>query len=212
VLAWSNKQDTTDSAYEIFARDTAYRTWSNDSKGVEVDQVYDYHDKGYEGYRINKVFHDPSTDFDAVGLTADESFYVELANPKNAELKPDAAVAVGTIYDESRPPVLAIRGTYSLKDLLADLAPEGIGYRQFTNNKASLIEWLNQVSNPEPGIMLRPSITGHSLGGALSQWLAGAYSGELGEIVTFNSPGVSPHSGIDLLDYADDSANDPTRP
>ncbi|MFN9620777.1 MAG: Calx-beta domain-containing protein [Synechococcaceae cyanobacterium] len=198
VLAWSNKQDTTDSAYEIFARDTAYRTWSNDSKGVEVDQVYDYHDKGYEGYRINKVFHDPSTDFDAVGLTADESFYVELANPKNAELKPDAAVAVGTIYDESRPPVLAIRGTYSLKDLLADLAPEGIGYRQFTNNKASLIEWLNQVSNPEPGIMLRPSITGHSLGGALSQWLAGAYSGELGEIVTFNSPGVSPHSGIDL--------------
>ena len=234
VFAWGAEQAIADSTYEIFARDTAYRSWSAGSKGVEVDKIYDYQDKGYEGYRINRVFHDPSTDFDAVGLTSGETFFLVLANPKNAELKPNTknllgevaeaaggtntaayqnaaskvselqglnqtyTYAVGTIYDESKPPVLAIRGTYSLKDLLADLSPEGIGYRQFTNNKASLIEWLNQVSNPEPGISLRPSITGHSLGGALSQWLAGAYSGELGEIVTFNSPGISPLPGINL--------------
>ncbi|NCR47416.1 MAG: endo-1,3-1,4-beta-glycanase ExsH, partial [Microcystis aeruginosa SX13-01] len=74
----------TDQTFEILAKDTAYRNWTDTDKGKEVDKIYDYSDLGYEGYRINKVFKDSSTGFDAFGLTSDEKFFLVLANPLNA--------------------------------------------------------------------------------------------------------------------------------
>ncbi|MFN6009743.1 MAG: Calx-beta domain-containing protein, partial [Microcystis sp.] len=227
----------TDQTFEILARDTAYRDWTDTDKGKEVDKIYDYSDLGYEGYRINKVFKDSSTGFDAFGLTSDEKFFLVLANPLNANeftsnsnnllqdiantsggnntaaytagqnlinqltsTKQSYTFTDGTIYDLAKPPVLAIRGTEfsSGKDLLSDTETEGVGYKQFNNNKAAVNQWLSEVSNPVSGLTLKPNITGHSLGGALSQWVGGSYTGQLGKIVTFNSPGISQQPGINF--------------
>ncbi|MBD2620888.1 endo-1,3-1,4-beta-glycanase ExsH [Microcystis flos-aquae FACHB-1344] len=227
----------TDQTFEIFARDTAYRNWTDTDKGKEVDKIYDYSDLGYEGYRINKVFKDSTTGFDAFGLTSDEKFFLVLANPLNANeftsnsnnllqdiantsggnntaaytagqnlinqltsTKQSYTFTDGTIYDLAKPPVLAIRGTEfsSGKDLLSDTETEGVGYNQFNNNKAAINQWLSEVSNPVSGLTLKPHITGHSLGGALSQWVGGSYTGQLGKIVTFNSPGISQQPGINF--------------
>ncbi|WP_430014925.1 Calx-beta domain-containing protein [Microcystis protocystis FBCC-A270] len=227
----------TDQTFEILARDTAYRDWTDTDKGKEVDKIYDYSDLGYEGYRINKVFKDSTTGFDAFGLTSDEKFFLVLANPLNANefksssnnllqdiantsggnntaaytagqnlinqltsTKQSYTFTDGTIYDLAKPPVLAIRGTEfsSVNDLLSDAETEGIGYNQFTNNKAAVNQWLSEVTNPVSGLTLKPNITGHSLGGALSQWVGGSYTGQLGKIVTFNSPGISQQPGINF--------------
>jgi uncharacterized repeat protein (TIGR01451 family) len=91
---------------------------------------------------------------------------------------------------------LAIRGTQpdQLKtDVWDDANPNGIGYGQFTANRGAVNQWLQEASQPEDNLSLKPHITGHSLGGALTQWVAADYSsqGALGNIVTFNAPGIS---------------------
>jgi uncharacterized repeat protein (TIGR01451 family) len=221
-----------DKNFEIFARDTAYRDWQ---EGKDIDELTGtlYGDLGY---RVNKVFNESGTDFQAVGLTSDEKFFVLLSDPTNAKISKDSdaeenrlltelekalggdknapayektieiinelqaqnsswTFATGTIYDQGKAPVLAIRGTASGKDAWDDANPNGIGFDQFNANRGDLNQWLQEASNPEnTTVSFRPHITGHSLGGALTQWVAADYSsqGELGKIVTFNSPGISP--------------------
>ncbi|MEB3316632.1 MAG: Calx-beta domain-containing protein, partial [Cyanobacteriota bacterium] len=224
-----------DQSFELFARDTAYREWEEADKGIEVDKKYDYNDPGYEGYRINKIFKDFSTGFDAFGLTSDEKFFLVLANPLNANefisnsnnllqdisntsggnntaaytagqnlinqltsAKQSYTFTNGTIYDLAKPPILAIRGTQGFQDVFSDTNIQGVGYKQFNNNKATINQWLSEVSNPVSGLTLKPNITGHSLGGALSQWVGGSYTGQLGKIATFNSPGISQQPGINF--------------
>jgi uncharacterized repeat protein (TIGR01451 family) len=102
--------------------------------------------------------------------------------------------ATGTIYDEGKAPVLAIRGTASGQDAWDDTNPNGIGYAQFIGSRDNLNQWLKDISNPkDTTVSFKPHITGHSLGGALTQWVAADYStqGALGEVVTFNSPGIA---------------------
>lgn len=107
-----------------------------------------------------------------------------------------------TLYDAGKPPVLALSGTEAtanlgdqLLSLFTDTNPQGIGYDQFAANLAALAAWLDLASNPDDNITLRPTITGHNVGGALAQWIATAYtqdvSKRLGEIVTFNASGIS---------------------
>ena len=176
----------TDQIFEYFARETAYKTsWK---KGDDVDKAY----KDW-GYTVDETFGDV-TDFYAVGLTSDETFSVQLFDPSpNASIVD--GIAKGTIQDLNKPPVLAIRGTVpsEILTLYDDANPDGIGYRQFTENKAVVENWLNQVSNPTASEAkpVKPNITGHSLGGALTQWFAGNYPGNLGQVVTFNSPGIA---------------------
>ncbi|MEY3735391.1 MAG: hypothetical protein RLZZ624_449, partial [Cyanobacteriota bacterium] len=105
--------------------------------------------------------------------------------------------ATATIHDAGRAPVLAIRGTEpsrELADIWTDLDPSGIGAGQYRNNRQPLLAWLDEVSHPE-GLeaTLAPHITGHSLGGALAQWLAAdpALSTPIGSVVTFNAPGIA---------------------
>ena len=117
---------------------------------------------GYS-YRVDEVFRDDQTGFFAVGLI-----------PSNRE-------------DLS--PVLAVRGTDDLPDLLQDINPNGVGIDQFLNNRDKVENWLDKVSS-----IALPDITGHSLGGALAQRIAADYTkkdNKIGQVITFNSPGIN---------------------
>jgi pimeloyl-ACP methyl ester carboxylesterase len=118
------------------------------------------------GYRIDRTFDDPKTGFHALGLVS---------------LTPDKA------------PVLVFRGTDSISDDPSLTDKNAIGLPQFQANKQALGDWLNQVSqdttkNPN---RLPPDMIGHSLGGALAQLAAAEFTPIIGDIVTFNSPGIS---------------------
>jgi Ca2+-binding RTX toxin-like protein len=118
------------------------------------------------GYQIDRTFDDPGTGFHAIGL-------------------------ISTTPD--KPPVLVFRGTDSLVDDLANADKRSVGFNQFEANKQALGTWLTQIGqdttkNPR---RLPPDILGHSLGGALTQLAATEFTSAIGDVVTFNSPGVA---------------------
>ncbi|MBD1815364.1 DUF2974 domain-containing protein [Microcoleus vaginatus DQ-U2] len=118
------------------------------------------------GYQIDRTFDDPTTGFHAIGL-------------------------ISTTPD--KPPVLVFRGTDSPVDDLANADQRGTGFNQFEANKQALGNWLTQISqdtakNPS---RLPPDLLGHSLGGAITQLAATEFTSTIGDVVTFNSPGVA---------------------
>jgi hypothetical protein len=246
-----NEISVTDTQFEFFARNTAYKDWNQ--KRADIDIVSDKPPEITDlGYRVDKFFNDPSTDFQTVGLTSDENFYLVLSaqnqnvfvNPQlstspflktlsddlggdtNSQAYTNAQQLVsqlsasggswtfskGTVYDKNRPPVLAVRGTASLLDIWDDSNPNGVGYEQFQANFGSVSTWLQKASHPEKyqngtPLNLKPHITGHSLGGALAQWIAGEYlantdsSFALADIVAFNTPAIS-EAGANKIDLS----------
>ncbi|MDQ2098217.1 MAG: calcium-binding protein [Tychonema bourrellyi B0820] len=117
------------------------------------------------GYRVDRTFNDPATGFHAIGL-------------------------ISTTPD--KPPVLVFRGGDEAIDDVANGDKRGIGFNQFEANKQALGNWLTQISqdttkNPN---RLPPDVLGHSLGGAIAQLAATEFTSAIGDIVTFNSPGV----------------------
>jgi len=118
------------------------------------------------GYQIDRTFDDPGTGFHAIGL-------------------------ISTTPD--KPPVLVFRGTDSLVDDLANADKRSVGFNQFEANKQALGTWLTQIGqdttkNPR---RLPPDLLGHSLGGAITQLAATEFTSAIGDVVTFNSPGVA---------------------
>jgi len=118
------------------------------------------------GYQIDRTFDDPATGFHAIGL-------------------------ISTTPD--KPPVLVVRGTDSPVDDVANADRRGVGFNQFEANKQALGNWLTQISqdtakNPR---RLPPDLLGHSLGGAITQLAATEFTSTIGDVVTFNSPGVA---------------------
>lgn len=118
------------------------------------------------GYQIDRTFDDPGTGFHAIGL-------------------------ISTTPD--KPPVLVFRGTDSPVDDIANTDKRGTGFNQFEANKQALGNWLTQISqdtakNPR---RLPPDLLGHSLGGAITQLAATEFTSTIGDVVTFNSPGVA---------------------
>jgi serralysin len=96
--------------------------------------------------------------------------------------------AVGlTSLTPNKPPVLVIRGTDEAIDDVANSDPNGIGANQFAANKAAIGAWLTKVGTAT----VKPDIVGHSLGGALAQLTATEFTNAIGNVVTFNSPGVT---------------------
>lgn len=100
---------------------------------------------------------------------------------------PTGAFALG-LNSPNKPPVLTFRGTElpNLPDILADLSPQGVGFNQFEAIQSEVTDWLS--ARVEPAYL-----TGHSLGGALAQGTASAFTdsgNELGRVATFNSPGI----------------------
>ncbi len=183
-----------DAKYEFIAKDVAYKAGKTtlDSNGKNIiEQTWQqllgqdvssiYEGKRFQdivnGYKVDRVFDDTNTTntgFFALGLTSTRG---------------DA-------------PVLAIRGTQTqldnfdvFKDIFADAVPESVGFNQYNKNRITPIEWLSQISkdqNKNPNL-LAPDITGHSLGGALTQLFAADFTkqgNKLGDVVTFNSPGI----------------------
>ena len=118
------------------------------------------------GYRIDRTFDDPTTGFHAIGL-------------------------ISTTPD--KPPVLVFRGGDTAIDDVAFGDRRGVGFNQFEANKQALENWLTQISqdtakNPS---RLPPDVLGHSLGGAITQLAATEFTSTIGDVVTFNSPGVA---------------------
>jgi serralysin len=112
------------------------------------------------GYKIDQVFNDPTTGFQALGLTS---------------LTPE------------KPPVLIFRAADEAIDDLANADPRGIGSNQFLANRDAIATWLAKFS----GAPLKPDIIGHSMGGAIAQLAAADLTDQIGNLVTFNSPGVN---------------------
>jgi serralysin len=118
------------------------------------------------GYKIDRTFDDPGTGFHAIGL-------------------------ISTTPD--KPPVLVFRGGDTAIDDIAIGDRRSPGFNQFEANKQALGNWLTQISqdttkNPR---RLPPDLLGHSLGGSLTQLAATEFTSTIGDIVTFNSPGVA---------------------
>jgi hypothetical protein len=118
------------------------------------------------GYSIDKVFDDPATSFQALGLIS---------------------------KDGTRPPVLVSQGTVDEKDSIDDANPKGVGFSEFTANKDSVKAWVTGIINDKTKnpADIKVDLTGQSLGGALAQWFASEYPDLIREAVTFQSPGIT---------------------
>ncbi|MEH2130900.1 MAG: S8 family serine peptidase [Nostoc sp.] len=87
------------------------------------------------------------------------------------------------------PPVLVFRGSKEEIDWVDNAHPGGVGVGQYNAAlQQGIDKWLEEKANNEP----KPDVIGHSLGGALAQLTAADFSKWIGEIVTFNAPGISP--------------------
>lgn len=112
------------------------------------------------GYRIDRTFDNQQTGFHAIGLVS---------------------------LDNSRPPILAFRGTDGLTDDRTLVDPSGIGLLQINGNRQDLSDWLQSVKQRSGQL---PDLVGHSLGGALAQQAAVAFATSFNRLITFNSPGI----------------------
>jgi pimeloyl-ACP methyl ester carboxylesterase len=116
------------------------------------------------GFVVSRIFNRPSDGFYAIGLTS-----------------------------PSEAPVLLLRGTDNAPDIRSDANPRGAGFNQFVDNwpgPKGVKAWLDATTRTAGPV----DIVGHSLGGALAQWIAAQYThkgGQIGRVVTFNSPGIS---------------------
>jgi hypothetical protein len=107
-------------------------------------------------------------------------------------------------------PALVIRGTELFGDWFIDLwedsDPQGVGYGQFASNWGAVKDWLSEDADVAGKSV---DIVGHSMGGALAQWIAAKFTsngGQVDQLVTFNSPGISNSRSTypNLLTYADE--------
>lgn len=118
-------------------------------------------------YYIDRFFDDPESGFHAVAI---------------ASTDPDV------------PPVLVFRGLdFFGADDETFSDPRGVGFSQFERNQTEVQSWIQEIradtfKNPK---RLNPNLLGHSLGGALAQLAGAEFTSSVGDIYTFNSPGVS---------------------
>ncbi|MCO6043307.1 PKD domain-containing protein [Aeoliella sp. ICT_H6.2] len=86
--------------------------------------------------------------------------------------------------------ILVFRGTQGFDDWYSNFSAEGVGYSQFLGHRSEIYSWLSEEASEGDTV----SIAGHSLGGALAQWFAAGWTAlgnSIGELVTFNAPGIS---------------------
>ncbi len=91
--------------------------------------------------------------------------------------------------DQSEESILVCRAPGDPLDTLADTNVNGIGYGLYQGQASALKNWARTASTTG-----NVSVTGHSMGGTLAQWLAVDLSREgvsLSEVETFNATGIS---------------------
>ncbi len=85
--------------------------------------------------------------------------------------------------------VLTIRGTFSISDFFDDFNILGVGYFEYLMAALPVTQWMQQQRDQNFDL----AITGHSLGGALSQYIASVWTkagNQLNSVITFNSAGI----------------------
>ena len=90
--------------------------------------------------------------------------------------------------------VVAFRGTLTSGGWADDSNGEGVGAYQFAMNEADIRKMLASAASKK-----KPDVTGHSLGGALAQRAAINCGSLVGNIITFQSPGLNKES-VDQVD------------
>jgi serralysin len=89
--------------------------------------------------------------------------------------------------DGSKPPVLIMPGGFGSDN------PKGEGFDEFQANQQAIYDWLTSIArNPEFNPQgLKPDITGGSLGGAFTQWIASEFPTAIGSAISFAASGIS---------------------
>ncbi|MCA9013496.1 MAG: hypothetical protein KDB01_27285, partial [Planctomycetaceae bacterium] len=169
VWTTSNRLKADDALFEILARDIAYRdTFNNRPVDSPADLI-----------RVGDTI-----SLDVLGYVSPFVFTVDLVIHDSTSF--DAYGLIG----ENFAPILAVRGSQEILDFFSDAFTDGIGVNQFEAVRDEVFAWLDANTTSEQ----RVSITGHSLGGALTQLIAANYTavgGMLDQIVTFNSPAIA---------------------
>jgi serralysin len=144
-----------DPVYEILAKEVVYGFDNPQFSAQATAALTSF------GYKINQVFNDATTGFQAIGLVGD-----------NAD----------------RRPVLVIRGGDGLIDDRAIADPNSIGANQFAANREAIAAWLAKIKTVSP---VNADVVGHSLGGAIAQLVAVNLTDQISNVITFNSPGIN---------------------
>jgi len=117
------------------------------------------------GYELSSEHEDKNSGFRVIGLKPTSK---DAKDPDGKPLKP----------------VVAFRGTANAGGVLDDINDQGIGTFQFSRNE-------KETQNVIASTGGTPDVTGHSLGGALAQICAARLGGMVGNIVTFQSAGIT---------------------
>ena len=172
-----------DAIAEFLSKDTAYKNWNQ----YEGDRSYTigsvYEENINDGFYGEIFGAEPSS-------ISDLEYYVDEVFEGGSGF-----YSVGLKSLTGHAPILVLRGTEPndiLGDVFSDAHSKGVGFNQFEAHKDELTDWLSKVSRETEQ---NPNIVGHSLGGALAQWIAAEYTGKnnknLGQVVTFNSPAIN---------------------
>jgi serralysin len=166
-----------DAQYEILAK--GIYLYNNPNAQIQAQVIENF---AAQGYAIDRVFDDPNTSLQALGLRS---------------------------IDGSRPPVLVYQGTAGAEDLPTNRDPRGVGFSQFFANKQDIQDWIegitnNQQLNPQG---FKPDVTGQSLGGALTQWTVSELPTLIGSAVTFEATGIASSA----LDRFSENGGDPSQ-
>jgi pimeloyl-ACP methyl ester carboxylesterase len=149
-------------SYEIIARNLSQINFATavagDGAAIPVLQQ--------NGYVIDRVFNDPVTGLQAVGLRSNNT---------------------------TRPPLLVFNGTNDDLDEAENRNTQGAGFNQFSQNSTAIRAWLTAITaditkNPQ---RLFPDVTGHSLGGSLTQWTAATFPTLISEAIIFEGFGLN---------------------
>ena len=95
--------------------------------------------------------------------------------------------------------IVVFRGTEptnGIDDIVADINPVSVGNNQFRANQ----RFIGQLIAEGGG---KVNVTGHSLGGALAQLCAAAFTGSVNEVYTYQSPGID-SSSAEAFDETED--------
>jgi len=119
------------------------------------------------GYELSSEFEDKNSGFRVIALSPTSK---DAKDPDGNPLKP----------------VVAFRGTANGGGALDDINDQGIGTFQFSRNEKEIKNVIATAKGPS-----LPDVTGHSLGGALAQLCAARLGSMVGDIVTFQSAGIT---------------------